>query len=68
MLESPGPTRGRSCVHCGATSTSAWRRAPGSNDPLCNPCGLYIRQRNVLAHSTLLHLSLMIPTACDRKC
>ncbi|KAH8806672.1 hypothetical protein DL96DRAFT_1474425 [Flagelloscypha sp. PMI_526] len=54
MLESPGPTRGRSCVHCGATSTSAWRRAPGSNDPLCNPCGLYIRQRNVMRPQMLI--------------
>jgi GATA zinc finger len=41
------PTDCRSCVHCGTSSTSAWRRVPGSNDPMCNACGLYIRQRNM---------------------
>lgn len=48
------PRDGRSCVHCGTFSTSAWRRVPGSNDPMCNACGLYIRQRNMYVDSFLI--------------
>ncbi|KAJ7624525.1 hypothetical protein FB45DRAFT_836589 [Roridomyces roridus] len=44
----------KSCSHCHTTTTPLWRRNPTTRLPLCNACGLYLQQRNMLRPQALI--------------
>ncbi|KAJ7270299.1 hypothetical protein C8J57DRAFT_1435469 [Mycena rebaudengoi] len=46
--------RVKQCHHCRATSTPVWRRDPVTNNTLCNACGVYLQQRNLMRPKDLI--------------